>query len=222
MVTFGTGKYLEKVDLTSKTLQAVYAVHDRGEYNKTKTVLARRYLTETSVVQVDDQGTPTGDPNVINRKVQGDSVDWKNQFGWYMNLASSSVDQFGNLESEVEKGERLVYRPFIAGRLFVFNTLTPEVDACSGGSTGFTMLVDWTSGLAPPFSTYDSNGDGIESSDEGYIGYKNSKAGSQLGRLGDAIVGSKGDDSEIREAVFGTFINGRRLGWEEKHQKISN
>ena len=213
MVIFGTGKYMEKNDLTSTDLQAIYAVHDRGGDSEDLDAsdLAARWFEEVNVTQTDGSVLP-------NRRVNGAGINWANQFGWRANLASQSS---AVITPEQQLGERLVYRPFVAGKLFVFNSLTPTVDACSGGSNGWTMLIDWTSGLAPPFASYDTNGNGIGSSDEGFVGFLNEEAGSQLGRIGNNIIGTKGDSSEIIEAVFGSFVDGRRLGWEEKYRELS-
>jgi Tfp pilus tip-associated adhesin PilY1 len=139
-------------------------------------------------------------------------IDYSSQFGWFMDLTSGTT-----ANNAAENGERVAYDGFVANNLFVFNTLEPDDTACQGGSTGWTMIVDWTSGLAPDQATFDANGlDGISGADAGFVGYKNLKAGSQIGRAGNSIIGSSGDDVRTIQTDFGSLISGRRMSWEEK------
>src|SRR5690554_5374452 len=217
MVIFGTGKYHEESDLSDKTLHAIYGIHDRGEYNLTrynkktgseKLMLAKRVFSEKSF-------TVAG-VTQNNRKVSGDAVDWVHQYGWYVDLASD-LNNNGSIDASEKLGERSVFRPFIANKLYVFNTVLPTVGTCSGATQGWTMLIDWASGLAPNFATYDANMDGgFDSDDKGFVGYYNETAGSELGRGGDSIYDTSGEEARRRSVTFGTADSGVRLGWEEK------
>lgn len=217
MVIFGTGKYHEESDLSDKTLHAIYGIHDRGEYNLTrynkktgseKLMLAKRVFSEKSF-------TVAG-VTQNNRKVSGDAVDWVHQYGWYVDLASD-LNNNGSIDASEKLGERSVFRPFIANKLYVFNTVLPTVGTCSGATQGWTMLIDWASGLAPNFATYDANMDGsFDSADKGFVGYYNETAGSELGRGGDSIYDTSGSEARRRSVTFGTADSGIRLGWEEK------
>lgn len=215
MVIFGTGKYHEKADVSDKSLQSIYGIHDRGEYNKAKrSNLAKRVFTEHNVTLANGEGTQ------LNRKVDGDKVNWKDQYGWYIDLASD-LNGNGSIDAAEMLGERSVFRPFLANRLFVFNTVQPVIASCEGATKGWTMLIDWTSGLAPDFPVYDANMDGIFSdsgpnSDQGFIGYFNETAASELGRGGDSIYDTSGDEARRRQVTFGIGESGVRLGWEEK------
>src|SRR5690554_3271489 len=217
MVVFGTGKYHENRDLSDKSLNTIYGVHDRGEYGitrygtktgSTKNQLAKRVFTEKAF-------TVAG-VTQNNRKVSGDAVDWVDQYGWYVDLASD-INKNGVIDADEMLGERSVFRPFIANKLYVFNTVLPTVGTCSGATQGWTMLIDWASGLAPNFATYDANMDGgFDSDDKGFVGYYNETAGSELGRGGDSIYDTSGEEARRRSVTFGTADSGVRLGWEEK------
>lgn len=216
MVVFGTGKYLEESDLRDMDMQSIYGVHDRGVYdlNRYTPVDANRTMLEPRVFT--EQLLTVGDESIRNRQVNGNAVDLSIQFGWYADLASD-INEDGQLSSAEQKGERSVFRPFLANQLFVFNSVIPVVGSCTGATQGWTMLVDWTSGLAPGFATYDANLDGqIDSEDIGYVGYFNETAGSELGRGGDNIYDSSGDEARRQEVSFGVGDQSYRLGWEEK------
>lgn len=219
MVIFGTGKYHEESDLPDKALRTIYGVHDRGVYDLTryavideqtqKTMLEKRVFTEHQISNTDGE-------TQRNRKSDGENVDWGSQFGWYVDLFSD-LNNNGVLDSLEQLGERSVFRPFIANKLYIFNTVIPTVGTCDGATQGWTMLIDWTSGLAPKFATYDANMDGtIDSNDAGFIGYFNETAGSELGRGGDNIYDTSGDEARRRSVIFGAADAGVRLGWEEK------
>jgi len=212
---FGTGQYLQYDDIKDGSLQSIYAVHDRGTYNLTryqqfggKPALEPRIFTESVATN--------GGESLRNRHMDGDVIDWGNQFGWYVELASD-LDNDNVIDSNEILGERQVFRPFIANQLFIFNTIIPQIGSCSGATNGWTMLIDWTTGLAPPFPTYDANLNGnLDSPDIGAVGYFNEAAGSELGRGGDNIYDSTGDDARRKGVDFGSLQEGSRLGWEEK------
>lgn len=219
MVIFGTGKYHEAKDIPDKSVQSIYGIHDRGIYNNdlaryktfnNKPALAKRVFTEVEITLANNQGSQ------LSRKVSGDEVDWSKQFGWYVDLASD-LNNNGVIDANEKLGERSVFRPFLANRLYVFNTVQPVSMSCDGATKGWTMLIDWTSGLAPDFPTYDVNMDGsFNDSDKGFIGYFNDTAASELGRGGDSIYDTSGSDARRRQVTFGVGETGTRLGWEEK------
>jgi type IV pilus assembly protein PilY1 len=224
MVLFGTGLYLQETDVENDDVQTVYAVHDRGVANLSRTgeVTIGTGATAVTINQFEERSLLESTLNGLSlRQVQSDVLDntgtaavinYASQFGWFMDLTSGTT-----VDTAAENGERVVYDGFIANNLFVFNTLEPDDTACQGGSTGWTMIVDWTSGLSPDQSTFDANGlDGITDADKGYVGYKNLKAGSQIGRAGNSIIGSSGDDVKTVKTNFGNLISGRRMSWEEK------
>ena len=216
MVVFGTGQYLEETDLGDMSMQSIYGVHDRGVYdlNRYTLVDGGRTMLEPRIF-TEDEFTVAGE-TMINRQVNGDDVDLSVQFGWYAELASD-INEDGQISSGEQEGERSVFRPFLANQLFVFNSVIPVVGSCTGATQGWTMLMDWTTGKAPGFATYDANLDGsIDSADIGYAGYFNETAGSELGRGGDNIYDSSGNEARRQEVNFGVGDQSYRLGWEEK------
>ena len=188
MVLFGTGKYIEETDIEDTSGQALYAIHDRDVFDLTIANLQARALNSGVA---DTQRTVTGDPIPAT------------EFGWYAPLSYS--------------GERVVYNSFAVSSLWVVNTLIPDTQECGSGTTGWTILIDWTTGLAPDVPAYDANNNGsIDSGDLGYAGFKNSSSSSQISRAGNNLLtSSNGDVSSVGFAPPGTII-GRRLSWDEK------
>lgn len=230
MVIFGTGQYLQDADLDDTSVQAIYAVHDRGSSSneltrdknvsnvngENKPALEKRIFKDVSFT--------VGNATYKDRQMIGDDVDYSTQFGWYAELysESSSTTADAATVSEGEKlGERLAFDPIMANQLFVFNSIIPTTAQCSGGASGWTMLIDWTTGLAPDdFATFDANHDGDYDKDNeddmGYVGYFNLTVGSQIGRGGNNIFDSSGENVRRTEVFFGETVIGERLGWEEQ------
>jgi type IV pilus assembly protein PilY1 len=216
MIMFATGKYLAVTDLTDKSLQTVYGVHDRGVFN------LNRYgiIPSTSYTNLEprifkEELLGLGAEKALNRTILGNPVN-SAQFGWYVPLASDSNNDNQISGTEV-KGERLAFRPFLAGDLLVFNTIIPVVGSCSGATQGWTMALDWTGGMAFKEPTYDANlSTTIEITDQGYVGMFNEAAGSELGRGGNNIFDTVNNVARSLSFNFGSASLSVQLGWEEK------
>lgn len=205
MVIFGTGQYFQLEDLENTEVQSVYGVHDRGEFNLTRTTLEQRNFTLTTL------------NDIPQRTISGDAIDRFTQHGWFVDLANGS----GNQQEAL--GERLVFRPFITSRLFVFNTITPQIASCSGSTNGYTMFLDWETGLAPDFAIYNADGStetngnrGLDRNDIGYVGFFNDQAGSELGRGGNNLFDTVGNTARKTSVDFGRNKLHGRIGWEER------
>ena len=201
MVMFGTGKYLEISDIEDPSVQSVYGVHDACFYtdpngltaNLTQANLTERTLTATTI-----------DGNQV-RTISGPSLalNGSTNFGWFVNLP--------------ESGERYVFDGFVVNDIFVFNTLTPDTTACSGGSTGWQMGLDWTTGLNADRAIFDTTADGEVNSDDNatWVGFKceGACAGSPT-PAGDNLI-SGGENPTSKKFNVGETVEGRRLSWEE-------
>jgi type IV pilus assembly protein PilY1 len=145
VLTFGTGKYLEKTDpLSPFAIQSFYGIWDKndgGANVSTQTTVANRTALLGQVIS-QQSNFRTIDPVVV--------PNWNSQFGWFMDFPASNTT-----------GERAVFRPIIiAGRL-IFTTLIPSDDPCAGGGTSFLMIVNPATGGAINTAVLDTNGDGI-------------------------------------------------------------
>ncbi|NRB40258.1 MAG: hypothetical protein HRU20_17625 [Pseudomonadales bacterium] len=213
MVMFGTGQYIENDDIKDLSVQSIYAVHDRGDTS------LRRYKSSAGVQQLQKrtftETLSTSGLQVREGESNAPDIDWDKQWGWYADLYS---DKNGNknIDSAEIKGERLVFNPIVVNQYFVFNSLIPTTALCSGGTEGWTMLIDWTSGLAPDDASFDANQDGkIDALDIGYLGLKTNQGQGQIAKMGDNIIASEGDDAKMLKINWGAGSGGARLNWEE-------
>jgi len=166
MVVFGTGRYLDAIDLSDTTMQAFYGIWDWApiwEETDGLTVAREKYLGTFSadrslsnlsgatlleqafVFKDSDWGVLTDNP-----------PDWYNPFdflaggihmGWHIDL--------------VESGERSVLQPTLnAGAAILISTI-PSRSPCEAGGSSGTYIISACSGGRYPYPAYDVNGDGV-------------------------------------------------------------
>lgn len=139
LVLFGSGKYVESSDITSKPINAMYGVWDRGA-EVTDGLLAQT-LTEIGVVE--GRKYRTASKNKIN---------WSIHKGW--------VVQMPNI------AERIVSDPVLRGGRVIFTSIIPSGDVCSAGGRSWLNEVEWLSGGQLDKPPFDSNLDGqVDSGD---------------------------------------------------------
>jgi len=83
------------------------------------------------------------------RLVSSNAVDYTTQFGWYLDLPSSSTT-----------GERVAYNPSVLNGIFIAVTLIPSVTPCLAGGSSWVMALNAYTGAAPSQPTFDINADG--------------------------------------------------------------
>lgn len=151
LVMFGTGKYLETTDNSSKSKMAYYTVWDKGGSALTRSSLQPRTLVTNSAL----------------RTISGDAIDWTTQYGWYIDL----LDRTSASASPTALGERVVADSLLRRQVLFFNTIIPDSENCTNSGSGWLMNVQYDTGLAPGFGVFDANNDGlIDSNDIGYVG----------------------------------------------------
>ncbi len=143
LILFGTGQFLEAVDLQDTGVQAFYAVWDKpggtGNLNSSS-------LQPQAIVS---EKTSSG------RKVRTLSthrVNWHAADGWYLPLVHGSPT-----------GERVTRNIVTRGGRVLFNTglIKPSIDPCVSAGAGWLMSIDSFSGGMLPVATLDSDGDGL-------------------------------------------------------------
>lgn len=169
MVYFGTGKYIETGDnsTTGTQTQTFYGIWDNGASVSGRSSLQQQTITGTF--------TETGSEWRVTSK---NTVDWRTQWGWYMDLASA---------------EKQVSNPILRGGRIIFTTLTPATGTCSAGGYSWLMELDPETGAALPTTPFDVNGDGIYSTAD----FRNSSGGTDTNvqavsgtKFGDGITGT--------------------------------
>ncbi|MHB8785498.1 MAG: pilus assembly protein [Thauera sp.] len=149
---FGTGQYLNLVDLADTTKQSWYGIIDDWKNTGTapdvrldrngKSDLVKRLITAEGTV---------GNFAVRAISTAADK-DMSNMKGWYIDLMPP------NSTSSI--GERMVVPNVIQGRTLIGTTRIPDAsDPCDLTGSGFVMAIDPFTGAALPRTFFDLNGD---------------------------------------------------------------
>ena len=117
VVFFGTGRYLGEDDLPTSGTQAIFAIRDDGSTNVTGTSKLVEQTVATS-------GT--------TRSISTNSVDWTNDYGWYVNLPDA--------------GERVAIEPQLYFGTLVFSSLVPTATQCQPGGYSWLYQIDYRTG----------------------------------------------------------------------------
>ena len=144
LLLFGTGQFLEAVDLGDTRVQAFYAVLDTP--TPPAGGLTPALLQRQEITSVQD---PAGGPRL--RTVNATPLDWSSQYGWYLPLA------------EVP-GERVTQPAVIRHSRVMFSTgfIDSEPgDPCRTHAGGWLMTVALASGGMPAATVLDTNADGL-------------------------------------------------------------
>lgn len=141
VVLFGTGKFVEVGDLSTRRDQTLYGVYDDGS---ALPVDQARGQLQPRTVKAGDEGrfVITGDAFVQG----GYDSKTTQRRGWYFDLPGAT-----------DKGERQVSRMVLSDGYLVFNTLSPTPDACGTGGGGHSCAVHAMTGLSSGSTCIPSN-----------------------------------------------------------------
>lgn len=135
-VFVGTGRYLNKDDISDKSEQAWYGLIDRGTV-----ITGRGGLARVDIISEDGKFRTV-------KKIAAAGRD-----GWVMDLLSPGA---------LARGERMVLPNQFQGSALVGTTRIPDVgDPCSPGGSGYVMAVDPFTGGRLQGNFFDANGDGL-------------------------------------------------------------
>lgn len=188
LILFGTGQYEFNGDASDDQQQSFYAVRDNGTGG-----LGRKGLVKRTVSETTSQGRKI-------RKSSGTAVDYKNKYGWYLDLPDSF--------------ERITTSADTRGDTVFVNSLIPDVNPCAQGGQGWLMAF----GL-----------DGQTPEERAFLDFDQPIAGYQVGALpNDSEVLSGGEeDYRVTTLSDGTLDVGSippssaeveglgRRGWHE-------
>ena len=174
MVLFGTGKFFETQDRSTRDVQTFYGVRDTGQ---TASSLRADLVAQTITAGLNLSSS--------TRAVSTNAVDYKTKRGWYLDFNTT-------IDVSSPSGERIIARPILLGDTVAFATYAPSVDACKGTGQGYLMLANvFVGGQPSPF--LDLNGDGvINSSDrpatgDNYAGVKVADGGSLVSPVASLV-----------------------------------
>lgn len=215
-VVFGTGRYVTNGDLTSTSVQSMYALidTDSGTFPITQSELQQRTIP---ISGVDSLGRAA-------RAWESYSELGDGKRGWYVNLG---------VPVETAKGERVVTAPFVRGRALWFSSIIPQPGAgCDSGGTGYLNAVDAFTGTNPAstggrtetFIDVNSDGQGNDriaghtgDNEAGYVTSVDLGIGmpSQGVGVGNAIYACGSDAECGRTATPASSTGPKRLRWRE-------
>lgn len=141
MVYFGTGQYLQNVDISDSKKQSFYGIWDNGTAISSTD---RSDLQPQSIVSTDVAFSAT------LRTTSANPVDWATQRGWYMDF-----------NVPAEPGERVVTQALLRYDRVIFLTLIPSSAVCQPGGSSWLMELDALTGARTTESSFDFNNDGV-------------------------------------------------------------
>ena len=191
LVTFGTGKYLEKTDVVGTFLtQSLYGIWD---LNDQPTISTQTVVTGRSQLMVQGlQGGLTG--SVVNfDPIDGTRITTKHlpNYGDTTRDDAASNDFVtdqkalltarGHLATNVlpkqygwyydllngapptgaPAGERVIFQPIVKNGIVLYSSLYPFASSCLGSTGGFNITLSVTTGAIPDATVFDLNGDGL-------------------------------------------------------------
>ncbi|MEE9355781.1 MAG: PilC/PilY family type IV pilus protein [Methylococcaceae bacterium] len=146
LVFFGTGKYLETIDITDTSSQSFYGVWDSGTGNLVRSDLVSQAFLSGTIT--DNDTNSRTDLRVITDHI----IDYTTHKGWHIDLPAS--------------GERVIVNSIVRGSLIFFNTWIPSSTPCGTGGSGYLMSVEMLNGGAPDQAAFNVTGtSGIDNTD---------------------------------------------------------
>jgi len=205
MVYFGTGKFIEKADLSTSlpAAQRFYGIWDK---NDGTVVTADTQLLEQTITSTLNQ--TTGEYNY--RVTSNNSINYTNQLGWYLTLSNT--------------GERVIADAEVRGNRILFVTAIPGGDSCSGGGTGWEFVLDRNDGSRLELSPFDVNSDGLFDSGDLFTG--NAASGRQLRTKGGlitkpTIINTNNKELDYKQTSSGDLVKDYISGEPGQNKRIS-
>jgi len=144
MVYVGTGKYLERTDMSTVKQQSFYGVWDKdlcdggagtvacitiaggpGKHHVASDADRDRMVAQQITTQQNDV-----------RSVTDNTIDWNTQTGWYLDFPANN-DQ---------PAERVIAQAQLRGGIVLFPTFIPPAGACAGMGSGWLMALSRVNG----------------------------------------------------------------------------
>jgi type IV pilus assembly protein PilY1 len=144
MVYVGTGKYLERSDMSTVERQSFYGVWDKdlceGAQGPGACISIPAGATRHHIDTHADRGHMVGQrvnaQEADTREVTDNNIDWNTQIGWYLDFPGSNS----------QPAERVIAQAQLRSGMVVFPTFIPPTGACGGMGTGWLMAVSRVNG----------------------------------------------------------------------------
>jgi len=211
IVLFGTGKFVEVDDLSSRNVQTLYGVYDSGT-----AIPAGETRTQLEARKVDSD---VADPSQFI--VSGDAF----VYGSYDSSTSHRRGWYFDLPDAESQGERQVSQMVLSDGYLLFNTLIPNANACGAGGGGHSCAVNAMTGLSSGSTCIPSTvgllgaplviqGEGAFSSTDS-LGRRVERKRVSVVNLGPGM--GKGPGTSLVNPIAGGTVSqlGGRLNWRE-------
>ena len=180
MVSFGTGKYLETIDINppgpAYKTQSIYGIWDQGATVVGRTNLMPQLLQpgitnivtnpDGSVSRITTRHQPNyttgsrpnplwdGSTSLADRigSTSTKTTDLADQRGWFLDL-------FNGVTPDPVTGERIIFAPFVKNGVVFYSSLWPLDNACLGSTAGDNITLMISTGARPDASVFDLTGD---------------------------------------------------------------
>lgn len=168
MVVFGSGKLYANGDEADTATQSLYGVWDVttiGQPSASGKGASLSQLVKPNVVTttiVSSTGSPIQGYTITPANPAITFTDYSGKRGWALDMV-------------IATGERNIYNPYVVSGYVAFDTMAPknqtQGDPCiAQSSSSWHYTVNPLTGEMPPYSLYDTNGDGIINSSDLRLG----------------------------------------------------
>ncbi|MEW5789721.1 MAG: PilC/PilY family type IV pilus protein [Pseudomonadota bacterium] len=217
MVLFGTGKFIEALDVSATAMQTFYGIWDRhdgltrvgtrsgspvSDGNVQNGLLQQTFseLVIDDITYRTSSDNPTDFPMAdMYRKSYCNDADSESAdtppcegryMGWYHDLCTtvSTTEGDGETTTCEQMGERTTGVPKLISGVIFFNSYIPSTESCDQGGSGWLLAVDYFSGGAVDLSLFDTDRSGTIG--DGDVGVAGMQIGAALG--GTTLIQSSG------------------------------
>jgi len=144
MIYVGTGKYLERSDMSTTGQQSFYGIWDpdlceSGTGNVACISIPANANKDHADFHIDRARLVAQRVNAQEedaRRVTDNDVDWNSQFGWYLDFPVRNN----------EPAERVIAQAQLRGGMVLFPTFIPPAGVCDGMGTGWLMALSRVNG----------------------------------------------------------------------------
>jgi type IV pilus assembly protein PilY1 len=195
-VFFGTGKYLNEVDISTTQQQTWYGIIDNGVATTRANLVQRSFTAQGNIAEF-GTGSLTA----------GTAADLSGKNGWFIELPIS--------------GERMVVpNRFQGGVLIGISRVPDPVNACKPTGRGIIMAINAYTGAALDNTFFDTNRDNVFNDSDKSNGQIVSRLVADEGLQGSTSVGSVmllSTDTAGMKALNtqGSSVDAGRLSWRE-------
>jgi len=163
MIYVGTGKYLERSDMSTVGQQSFYGVWDKDLCEGGSGTVAcisipggsSKHHIAFDLERGDMLAQRVTAQESDTRQVTDNNIDWNSQAGWYLDFPANSN----------QPAERVIAQAQLRSGMVLFPTFIPPAGACEGMGTGWLMALSRVNGGLLDHEPFVSTSRDVENSD---------------------------------------------------------